>query len=95
MEKINREILVCECESLEHQFAIWYDDEDNTLYIEPHLKRKSLRDRILYAIDYIFGRQSNYGAFDEIIINPKDAETMIEYLEKIKQNGQDNDKTNS
>jgi len=52
MEMINREILVCECESLEHQFAIW-------------------------------GRQSNYGAFDEIIINPKDAETMIEYLKKL------------
>jgi len=78
-----REILVCECNSLEHQFAIWYDDED--LYIQPHLNRKPLRDRILYAIKYIFGYQSKYGAFDEIIINPDDAEKIISYLEKIKQ----------
>jgi len=84
MEPNKREILVCECHSLEHQFAIWYDDEYNTLYIEPHLRRKSLIKRILYAINYIFGRQSNYGAFDEIIVNPDNADKLIEYLQKIK-----------
>lgn len=84
MESNRREILVCECHSLEHQFAIWYDEEDNILYIEPHLRRKSWRDRILYAISYIFGRQSNYGAFDEIMVNPDDADTLIEYLSKLK-----------
>jgi hypothetical protein len=95
MEPNKREILVCECHSLEHQFAIWFDDEDKMLYIEPHLKRKPLRDRILYAIDYIFGRQSNYGAFDEIIVNPDDADNLIGYLQKLKENAQDNNKTNS
>jgi len=90
-----REILICDCHSLEHQFAIWYDEEDDTLYIEPHLKHKSLRDRILYAINYILGRQCNYGAFDEIIVNPDDAEKLISYLEKINKNVQNNNKTNS
>ena len=83
MGNLKREIFVCECQSLEHQFAVWYDEELNELYIEPHLKRRSLRDRILYAISYIFGRQSNYGAFDEIIINPDDANKLIEYLQKL------------
>lgn len=95
MESNKRDILVCECHSLEHQFAIWYDEENNTIYIEPHLKRRTLGDRILYAISYIFGRQSNYGAFDEFIVNPDDAEKLISYLEKLKTNVQDNNKTNS
>lgn len=79
-----RDILICECNSLEHQFAIWYDEEDNILYIEPHLNRKPLITRIKYAIRYIFGHQSNYGAFDEFIINKDDVEKLIQYLNKLK-----------
>ena len=84
MEQNKREILVCECHSLEHQFAIWYNEDDNVLYIEPHLNRKPLLDRIKYAIKYVLGYQSNYGAFDEFILNSEDAEKLIGYLEKIK-----------
>lgn len=84
MSDIKRSILVCECNSLEHQFAIWFDEEYNQLYIEPHLKRRPLLERIKYAIKYIFGHQSNYGAFDEIIIKPVDAGELIEYLQKYK-----------
>jgi len=46
----------------------------------------------LYGIKYIFGYQSKYGAFDEFIINPKDAnklEKIVKYLksDKCKLNG--------
>ncbi len=92
---IKRDIFVCECQSLDHIFGVWYDEELNMLYIEPHLTKRSLKDRILYAINYIFGGQSRYGAFDEVIFDPKDCDKLIEYLQKIKQNEQDNDKTNS
>lgn len=84
MSDIKRDILVCECNSLEHQFAIWYDEVYNQVYIEPHLNRRPLLDRIKYAIKYVLGRQSNYGAFDEIIIKPIDADKIIEYLQKYK-----------
>jgi hypothetical protein len=29
--------------------------------------------RLIYGLKYILGRQCGYGAFDEIILNPKDA----------------------
>jgi hypothetical protein len=84
MENNKREILVCECHSLEHQFAIWYDDEMNQLYIEPHLGSKPLLQRLKYAIKYIFGYKTKFGSFDEIIINPDDAQKLTEYLNKLK-----------
>jgi hypothetical protein len=37
----------------------------------------------VYGIKYIFGRQSRYGAFDEIILKPEDVskfEKVVEHL---------------
>ena len=90
MENNRREIFVCECHSLEHQFAIWYDDEIKELYIEPHLTSKSFFYRIKYAFKYIFGYKCRFGAFDEIIINRNDADKLIEYLNKIKTTDESN-----
>lgn len=84
MENNKREILVCECHSLDHQFAIWYDDDSKELYIEPHLASKPWWKRIQYSIKYILGYKSRFGSFDEIIINPDDADKLIGYLNKIK-----------
>jgi hypothetical protein len=40
----------------------------------------------MYGIKYIFGYKCRYGAFDEFIVNPKDADKIQEivyYLKKI------------
>jgi hypothetical protein len=34
---MERKIFICDCHSLEHQVAFWYDEEEKSLYIEPHL----------------------------------------------------------
>ena len=81
---LKRDIFICDCHSLEHIFAMWYDPELNHVYIEPHLAKKPFWKRIIYAIKYVFGYQSRFGAFDEVIVNPDDVEKINECLNKIK-----------
>jgi hypothetical protein len=56
-----------------------------TVYIHIHLSKKPFWKRVRYAINYIFGRQCRYGAFEEMILNPDDApkfEKISEFLKK-------------
>jgi hypothetical protein len=61
---------------------VLYDEDEidgrifPTAYIHAHLVKRPLWERIKYGIKYIFGYQSKYGAFDEFIINPDDAERI-------------------
>jgi hypothetical protein len=41
-------------------------------------------ERVKYGLKYIFGRQCNYGAFDEFIFNPKDADKLQELVNYLK-----------
>lgn len=62
---MNRETLICECGSLEHQFS-FYRDEDNRLICSVHLADyQNIFKRIITAIKYIFGYKCRYGNFDE------------------------------
>lgn len=80
------ELFLCECHSPEHQFIVSYwDDDDGEVYVEIHLNKKPFWKRLKYAIMYIFGHQCKYGAFDEIILSPDDAERLqkvVNYLNK-------------
>lgn len=76
-----RDILVCECHSLDHQFAFWYDKENNLLYFEPHLTtHRNFFQRLWYGLKYAFGYKSKYGAWDEFIIKDEDKEKLIKFL---------------
>jgi hypothetical protein len=58
-----------------------------SLYVHVHLNKKPFLQRVLYAIKYIFGRQCRFGAFDEFIFNPDDAErlqSVVNYLKSKK-----------
>ena len=62
-----------------------YDDDDGFVYISTHLNKGTFWERLVYGIKYIFGHQSRYGAFDEFIIKPEDAnefEKVIRYLKR-------------
>lgn len=86
----NKEILICECHSTDHQLIILYGegDADNghkypMSYFHIHLNKKPFWQRVRYGIKYIFGYRCNYGAFDEFIFNPEDAdklEKLVNYL---------------
>jgi len=82
------EIVICECGSVEHQIIFTYDEDeydDKEVYALIHLNKKPFWKRVSYGLKYIFGRQSNYGAFDEFIFNPKDVnklQSLVDYLKK-------------
>ena len=81
------ELFLCECHSPEHQFIVRYWDEDDAkeVYVDIHLTKAPFWQRVWYAIKYILGYQCKYGAFDEIILNPDDAERLqkvVNYLNK-------------
>ena len=81
--KNKKDILICDCHSPEHQLIIQYDsDEDSNgvkhpmCYFHIHLKKRPFWERVKYGINYVLGRRCNYGAFDEFIFNPEDADKL-------------------
>lgn len=78
---MEKDIIICECNSLEHQMIFHYYEDGGypTISVSVHLNKQPFIKRIKNAIKYIFGYQSRFGMFDEFIINPKD----IDKFEKI------------
>lgn len=86
------ELFICECGDPSHQFIISADKETTEgpcVFISVHLNREhNIFKRIWYAIKYVFGAKSIYGDFDEIIINPNDADRLqmvVDFLKKHQQ----------
>lgn len=82
---MEREILICQCESIEHQVTFsWLEgDKDGGVYMEVHLAPLGFWQRVVNGIKYIFGHRSKYGDFDEMIIKKEDVwklEKIVEYL---------------
>lgn len=86
----SHDILICECHSTEHQMVVSYGEDElgdtihPIVYIHTHLNKRPFWSRLKYGIKYIFGYQSQYGAFDEFIINPKDADKIKDILKYLK-----------
>ena len=87
---MERELFICSCENTEHQIVFsWFEDEySGDVYATIHLRKNSFWQRLKYGVKYIFGYQCKYGAFDEFIFKPEDAEKLgriVEYLKQDKQ----------
>jgi hypothetical protein len=53
-----------------------------------HLNKKPILKRLKYAVQYLLGRKSRFGAFDEFIFNPDDAERLQEVVNYLKQSNE-------
>ena len=88
-----KDILLCECNSDEHQIIIHYNEEEfengqryNVCYAHIHLTTyKFFWKRLIYGIKYVFGYKSKYGAWDEFMFNPEDADKLQELVNYLKQ----------
>ena len=95
---MEREFLICECESLEHLacFTFWDDnvvvDDEGTemnfkyVALSVHLKKLPFFKRLVNGVKYIFGHTSAYGDYDEFIIGKEYASKfrkVAKYLEKV------------
>jgi hypothetical protein len=84
---MNNELFICDCHSIEHQIIFIYDNDENwkAVYAQVHLNKKPFWKRVNYGLRYIFGRQCNFGAFDEFIFKREDADKLqmiIDHLKK-------------
>ena len=79
-----QEIFICECHSPDHQFIIRKFDDESEVYVTIHLTKQPMIRRLKYAFRYIFGYQSRFGAFDEIILNPDDADRLQKVVDSLK-----------
>ena len=80
---MEREIFICDCHSLEHQVAFWYDEEDKSLYIEPHLVTHiNFFKRLWVGLKYAFGYRSRFGEFDEVVLSPESQKKLRDILNK-------------
>jgi hypothetical protein len=92
-----KEVLICECNSDEHQYLIYYSEDEfldgqkiPMVYIHPHLiTYNSFWKRALYGIKYIFGYKTKYGAWDEFMVNPSDADKIQEIVNYLKRDKND------
>ena len=88
--KKQRETLICQCNSIEHQIYFnWVEYENLELkgevYMEIHLSKLSFWDRLKHGIKYIFGYRCMFGDFDEVILKKEDVhkiEKIVEFLKK-------------
>lgn len=86
--KEQRETLICQCHSIEHQVSFtWVEDTEleGEVYMEVHLKPLSFWRRLKHGIKYICGYRCIYGDFDEVILKKEDVhklEKVVEFLKK-------------
>lgn len=83
---MENELLICQCENIEHQLIFSYFPEDNEVYLSIHLVPEySIWKRIKNAIKYIFGYRCMYGHFDEFIFKKEDSDklqSVVDHLRK-------------
>lgn len=83
---MKEELLICECSNAEHQLIFRYfeDDDLKEVYMTTYLSEyNDFWNRLKYAIKYVFGFKSKYGAFDEFILRKEDADklqSIVDYL---------------
>lgn len=73
------QILVCDCNSTEHQIVIYWDEEDKCAYCKIHLTNYSFWKRL----KYLFGYKCKFGAWDEFILSEKHIPQLKQLLEKL------------
>ncbi len=78
---MDKEIIICECNSAEHQLIFLTDEDD--FYCQVHLSTyHNFFKRCWIAIKYIFGYKCRYGNWDSIIISREDICKLQKFLDK-------------
>ena len=84
----NNHLLICSCNSTEHQMVFyksdatdWYPPE---VYVHVHLIRFSFWYRVKYGLKYIFGYKSRYGAWDEFIMDTSHIKVLEDIIKHLK-----------
>jgi len=81
---MRRELFVCHCGDISHQFIVSTFDDEEEIYIEMHLSDVGFWNRLKYAFWYIIGRRSKYGcgAFGEVFLDKQTVDELIITLQQ-------------
>lgn len=84
----------CRCHSPEHLLRLWLDEDPEfpCVYLSVFLDNRPWYGRLWNGIKYILGYKCRYGHFDEFILRPQDCERLIGILERLKREGEENDR---
>lgn len=77
-------VIFCACYNKEHQLVFTKNEEDGLVYAEMHLTKLRFWKRLVLGVKYIFGYQSRYGAFDEIVLDKNHSADFIAIGEFLK-----------
>ena len=80
------ELLICSCNSRQHQIVIQYDEEDNLIYCHIHLSHRGFWQRLISGFKYIFGYHCRYGHWDEFIFQQEHSQVLLEMSKILKNN---------
>ena len=86
-----KEILICDCNSTEHQmvFMTVGDEHPRECYVHVHLTKKRFLDRVKTAFRHIMGYKSRFGDWDEFILNPEDADKLQKVVDFLRDENRD------
>lgn len=91
---LDHKLIICDCGDVEHQLIVSWDTITDSYYweemtVQVHLSKQPFWRRLVYAVRYIFGYQSKYGAFTEMVLNKKQAlelrDACNSYLSKLEE----------
>lgn len=82
---LRKQWIDCNCSAVEHTLRFLYFDDDtdirdHDLYIDVYLVKNKWYKRIWLGIKYIFGYQSKYGNFTEIIYDAEKVKELKAFL---------------
>ena len=82
----NEILLLCDCESAEHQLIVSWDNNDNEVYVRVHLPNyKGFWKRLWHGLRYAFGYKCRFGAFEEVILRKEDADALQNVVNHLKE----------
>lgn len=86
---IQHDLLVCACSDPQHQIVFTQYNygspvQVSEVYMYTHLKLFPFWKRLKVGIQYIFGKQSKYGAFDDVLLTTKEMDQLGKIVENFK-----------
>lgn len=79
-------IMVCECGDSEHHLLFTLDSDDPQVWLHYQLALEPWYKRIWIGIKYIFGHQSRYGMYGELIITERNIDSFEKIVAHVKKN---------
>ena len=74
-------LFVCACGDTRHMLIVTHDQRYDDLYIGVHLDpQASFWRRLKYATQYLLGRQSKYGPFEEMMLTNEERTRLANAL---------------